>query len=196
MDLSNDELIARYRQGNADAFDELYHRYAARMLGFVRSLGAGPEAAEDIAQRTWLKVVAALEAYRPQGRFRAWLFTLAYRSWADEARAGGKLKTVSLEQEDWDNLEAVGGGTGLRDELEAREQHALVEQALGGLAEEMRRTVLLRIDGDLKYREIAEEMECPLGTVLWRMNEAVRRLREQLASGCASGRPKRQNTGE
>ena len=61
-----DALISRYLSGDAAAFEELYGRYASRLLGFVISLGASREAAEDVAQKAWLRVIEALHAYEPR----------------------------------------------------------------------------------------------------------------------------------
>ena len=60
-----------------------------------------------------------------------------------------------------------------------------MRQALGQLPSALRQTILLRIDGGLKFRQIADAMDCPLGTVLWRMKEAERRLSGILAPATA-----------
>jgi len=83
----NDALIAQYLRGDANAFERLYDRHSPRLLGFLLSLGADRDAAEDLAQRAWLKAIEALDAYRPEGRFRPWLFTLAHHLWIDEKRS-------------------------------------------------------------------------------------------------------------
>ncbi|HUT22936.1 MAG TPA: sigma-70 family RNA polymerase sigma factor [Sumerlaeia bacterium] len=192
MSRSDDSLIARYLEGDAEAFEDLYRRYASRLLGFVLSLGADRDAAEDLAQRTWLRALEALDAYKPRGRFRPWLFQTAYRLWVDEKRSGWERRRTPVDSEE--ELEqaassdrAASGAEGRppadpREQASACEERELVEAALKRLPEEMSRTVLLRIDGDLAYREIAELMGCPLGTVLWRMSEAQRRLARELAS--------------
>jgi RNA polymerase sigma-70 factor (ECF subfamily) len=192
MTPSDDSLIAQYLDGDPAAFEALYHRYAPRLLGFVYSLGADRDAAEDVAQKTWLRALEALDAYDPRGRFRPWLFRTAYRLWVDEKRSGWERRRVPVDSEE--ELEqaassnrAAPGAAGRppadpREQASAREERELVEAALERLPEEMSRTVLLRIDGDLAYREIAELMGCPLGTVLWRMSEAQKRLARELAS--------------
>jgi RNA polymerase sigma factor (sigma-70 family) len=183
MDQSDDALIVRYLTGDVAAFEQLYHRYAGRLLGFLISMGAPRDAAEDVAQKAWIKALEALESYRGQGRFRAWLFTLSYRLWLDEARSAWRTRSFGMDEEQLAAVAANGAPRSTsstvanpREAAEAREERELLEQALEELPDSMRQTVLLRIDGELAYREIAEMMDCPLGTVQWRMNEAQRRL--------------------
>ena len=186
MEPSDDALIVSYLKGDAAAFEQLYHRYSGRLLGFVISMGAPRDAAEDVAQKAWIKALEALGSYRGQGRFRAWLFTLTYRLWLDEVRSAWRTRCFSMDEEQLaamapaptNSTTAIPANP--REAAVAREERLLLEQALEELPEAMRRTVLLRIDGELAYREIAEMMDCPLGTVQWRMNEAQKRLSTML----------------
>ena len=188
MSERDDALIVRYLEGETGAFETLYHRYAARLLGFVVSLGAPRDAAEDIAQRTWLKVIDAIEQYKPTGRFRPWLFTVAHRMWIDETRSPWRRRRVAMEggtdsNPAWAPISAlIDPRKGPRQSAAEREEREQVGAALEELPDAMRQTVLLRIDADMTFREIAETMNCPLGTVLWRMNEATRRLTQRLGN--------------
>ena len=197
---SDDDLISRYLQGNMAAFERLYERYAPRLLGFLIATGAGRDAAEDLAQKTWLRAIESLARYEPRDRFRPWLFKTAHHLWLDERRSVWERKRLSLEEigEKEGEETALAGsapekGVSPFDQAAARQERELVNQALDELPEELRRTVLLRVDADLTHREIAEEMECPIGTVLWRMHEAQRRLSERLGLGTRDRRaPARQ----
>ncbi len=180
MTQSDDELIQCYLSGQSDAFDALYQRYAGRLLGFVISLGASADTAQDLAQQAWLKVIDSLETYDHRGQFRSWLFTVARRIWLDEAQSAWSRRVGSLDDEQHECQSPTVTEPDAQVIAETRQQREQIEQALTHLPDEMRQTVLLRIDADMKYREIAEEMNCPLGTVLWRMKEAVKRLREQI----------------
>jgi len=197
---SDDDLISRYLQGNMAAFERLYERYAPRLLGFLIATGSGRDAAEDLAQRTWLRAIESLARYEPRDSFRPWLFKVAHHLWLDERRSVWERKRLSLEEigEKEGEETAVAGsapekGVSPFDQAAARQERELVNQALDELPGEMRRTVLLRVDADLTHREIAEEMGCPIGTVLWRMHEAQRRLSERLGLGAHDRRaPARQ----
>lgn len=186
--MADDELIARYLSGDLGAFEALHDRYAGRLLGFMTSLGAAGDRAEDLAQSTWLRVIENLGTYNPRGRFRAWLFTLGRRIWLDEVRTVGRrsrfLREVPMTDEGASEIEpnpTDAGPSPLEAALE-QEQKEMIEGAIGKLAPALRQTVLLRIDGKLTYAEIAEAMDCPLGTALGRARQARRKLREILCA--------------
>ena len=163
------------------AFERLYERYAARLLGFVVALGVPVDAAEDVCQKVWLRVIHNLVAYRGFGRFRPWLFRIAHRQWLDEARSAWQRHRMPLDRPGTE-AEWADPGAGPIDIVLARERHQLLLDALAELPPAMRQTVLLRIDGELTFREIADAMACPLGTALWRMKEAERRLARRLGA--------------
>ena len=177
--MSDDKLIRRYREGEIAAFETLYARYAPRVLGFLRNLMGGPgsngqatTAAEDLAQQTWFRVVDRIETYRPQNQFRAWLFRLAHRIWVDDYRRQQTRSSVALEEAH--SLPTPAPGPVERQIT--RETKGQINQAIETLSAPIRETLLLRIDGQLTCREIAATLECPLGTVLWRLREARQRL--------------------
>ena len=161
-----------YLEGDLSAFETIYDRYAGRLLGFVASLGANRDLAEEACQKTWIKVIDHLEQYEAAGRFRPWLFTIAHRQWLDDVRSAWqrhKVKPVDVG-------DAGGANANLHDPIEhamVREQRELLTVALGELPAPLRQTVLLRIDGALSFLQIAETMQCPLGTALWRMKEDI-----------------------
>ncbi len=174
---TDDQLVHDYLAGDVNAFEQLHDRYARRLLGFLRALGVEPHAADDLAQRAWCRAIERLTQYGGRGRYRSWLFTIAYRLWVDEIdRVGhqGPHSPIGAMAE-----QATADRSPLDTALD-REQRDRVNRALRALPDPLRRTVLLRVDGGLKFRQIAEAMQCPLGTVLWRMRDARRRLASAL----------------
>ena len=174
--MSDDKLIRRYREGEIAAFEALYARHAPRLLGFLRNLmgglGSSGVAAEDLAQQTWFRVVDRIETYRPRDQFRAWLFRLAHRIWVDDYRRRQTRSSMALEEAH--SISTLAPGPVERQITE--ETKGQINQAIETLPGPIRETLLLRIDGQLTCREIAETLECPLGTVLWRLREARQRL--------------------
>jgi RNA polymerase sigma factor (sigma-70 family) len=189
---SDDRLIEQYLNGDVDAFERLYERYSARLLGFLKAHGVCFDIAEDLAQRTWMRVIENLSEYQAQGTFRAWLFTLGHRLFLDEARSAWERHRVVPQQTDPEAgslsfVESVPAPhASPLEQAVQKEEGELLAQAIEQLPDAIRQTVLLRIDGDLAFREIAEVMQCPLGTVLWRMQEARRLLRKLLGEPEAS----------
>lgn len=178
--VSDDKLIHQYREGETVAFEAIYSRYAPRLLGFLRNLVGGPSSrngqadtvAEDLAQQTWFRVINRIESYRPQNQFRAWLFRLAHRIWIDDLRRNQARVSVTLEET---HLVPTSDQGPLERQI-TKETKDQINRAIETLPDSMRETLLLRIDGQLTCREIAETLECPLGTVLWRLREARQRL--------------------
>ena len=184
--VTDDDLVRAYLAGDLRAFETLFDRYERRILGFVASLGGRPAQVEDAAQTTWLKVVQELPRYRPMGRFKSWLFRIAQRTWLDSVRSAWERKKVTLPESVDGDFEGVPIEWWIDDRASPRESAATVEtrdalyQALDALPDSMRQTVLMRIDAEMTFREIGEAMGCPLGTALWRMKEAQKRLRAKL----------------
>ncbi len=147
------------------------------VFGFLlRSLRNRADA-EDAAQETFVRIVKGLPKYEHRGRFRAWLFQIA----RNQAAATAKRRKRIGERELGTEPEQLGALASEEDgDLEDVERSALLRRAIEGLPEAEREVVLLRLDEDLKFREIAVRTGAPLNTVLGRMRNATRRLREQL----------------
>ena len=182
MDLSNlsdAQLIDEWLSGDQHSFEQIYNRYSENVIRFLYSLGSDYDEADEIAQKTWLKFIEGINAYQHQDKLLSWLIKITHRTWLDLKRSAWEKKKQSLEvlevfQED---------SSEKQDEVVLKKQERnLIDQALLQLAEPVRQTVLLRIDGELKFKEIAEVMECPLGTVLWRMKEAEKQLKKSLGA--------------
>jgi RNA polymerase sigma-70 factor (ECF subfamily) len=188
MTPTDDDLVALYRRGENDAFAQLYDRYAARLLRFLRSLGTTTEQCEDAAQAAWLKAIDKLPAYSPDGRFKAWLFRIAHRVWLDDVQSAWERKrshnSASPNNDDDDSPEVSDRPDKAAPQPHAvaakREERHKVDDALHELPDAMRQAVLLRIDSELTYQEIADTLYCPLGTAIWYVHEAQRRLQKML----------------
>lgn len=180
MNRTDDQLIHRYLQGDMDAFAALYGRYACRLMAFLQSLGADGATAEELAQAAWLKAIEALPRYRPRGRFRAWLFQVAHRTWLDDVRSARERRRMHTPElaslADCAAQRTNGGPRSPAEMAEEEEQDRRLEAALSALPRDMREVILLRLDGELTFREIARQTGAPLGTVLWRAREARQRL--------------------
>lgn len=181
MEPSDCELIGRYLHGDPEAFTALYSRYECHLLRFLLSLGGSWEQAEEAFQLSWIKAIERLADFQGRGSFRSWLFRIAHRTWLDQVRRGWERRRVSIAGvEDWESLPIDRAFlSSSRDPVavaEDEERRVLLREALESLPDKMRQTVLLRIDGELTYQQIADEMGCPLSTALWRVREAERRL--------------------
>lgn len=166
-------LVLRAGDGDEDAWRDLVNEYARRVFGLIRSRGCDPARAEEITQSVFVTVARVLGQgrYEEQGRFEAWLFRIAMNRLRDDARARKRHATHELG----DAAEGLASGPpeeqGETDELRA---------ALDGLPPADREVIELRHRADMSFKQIAEMLDQPLGTVLARHHRALRKLRTVL----------------
>ncbi len=146
------------------------------------------ELAEDLAQETFVKVLNALDTYRPDFKFSSWIFKIANNVAIDHLRRR-QLDTLSLdgapEATSPDRVEATAlqlsdRGESPLQELEARELGSAIDQAVSRLRPEYRACIILRHIEDRPYEEIAEILDLPLGTVKTYIHRARGELKQML----------------
>jgi len=180
---SDDDLIGAFRAGDGLAMEALFRRYRKPVFAWLLRTAPDRTEAEDLYQEAWLKVVRGIDGYT-SGGFKAWLWRIVRNTVVDRARK--KTAAPMLDEPMSDEQDAESRVDQLADEkavsalerMEAEERRSLLRRAVEGLSARLKDVVLLRIHGELEFREIAEMLGLPLGTVLGRMNLAVRKLRE------------------
>ncbi len=198
---SEAELLARCRNGEAEAWDELFDRHYAAAGRFIFQLAPdfSREDAEEICQETFLSVIRNLESFHGESQFQTWLFRIAankardYRERRNAAKRGSGRATLSLQAEDMETGRTLDppAGLPLPDELLMNgEQMALVHDALDQLGEPCREIVELRYFGDLCYEELSAALKLNPKTVSSRLSKCLDRL-EAIARKIFS----RENTG-
>lgn len=174
--MHDDDLIRRCA-ADPDAFRELVARFRARLYSFLIHL-AGPQAADDVFQEVWLKVLRSAPSYEARGKAASWLFKIAHRAALDHlARRSRAGEPAGLDDEAGRLSDPAPQPPA---EAEARETRARLAAALASLPLEQREVFLMREYGGLAFREIAAELGVPLGTALSRMNYALGKLRISL----------------
>lgn len=185
---SDQQIVAWAQDGEEFAFRELVRRYQRPVFSLIYRMVRDREIAEDLAQETFVKVLNALDRYRPEFKFSSWIFKIANNAAIDQLRRR-ELDTLSLEggpdATTPDRLEAtslqVGSPTeSPLDELEARELGAAIEHAIGRLRPEYRACIILRHVEGRAYDEIADILGLPLGTVKTYIHRARAELRDTL----------------
>ena len=180
-----DGLLRRARRREPEALCELVRCYSDRVFGLVYRLTGSRDAAEDLMQETFLRMVRGLDAYEHVGKFEPWLFRIAANLARDRARKLGRRgETGSLDEMTRDGDAPVSGAIA-RDDPAGRLQRAEAGERLAACLEKLsdadREIILLRHYSELPFREIAAMLGIPLGTALARAHRALQRLREQLA---------------
>lgn len=187
--LSDEELLSRYRdEGRTGDFEALVRRYERELFRYLARYLGNPALADDVFQNTILQVHLKRGLYEDGRPVRPWLYSIATHQAVDALRKAGRHPTVSLDQragggEDAGNAGAlvdllVGDETGPLAELQGRERQQWVRDSVARLPETLRQTLILAYHQDLKYREIAEILKIPVGTVKSRLHAALVKLQE------------------
>jgi len=170
-------LVAQAVKGSADAFEYLVKRYRNQVYAMCYHITRNREEAWDLAQEVFVKAHRALGTFRGESGFKPWLLRIA----ANHAKHF--LKRRRLETVAFDDARAADApaGTEAPDRaVELRELGAAINRALDQLPEKHRTAFILREYEGLSYQEMAEAMECSLGTVMSRLFHARRKLQELL----------------
>jgi RNA polymerase sigma-70 factor (ECF subfamily) len=180
-------LVERARQGDADAFGRLVDRYHRRVYGIVYRM-CGPDDAEDLTQEIFLKALAALRSFQFQGNasFRTWLYRIAVNASINELRRRKRRRAVegpsldspvSTEEGSVDRDLADEHELAPSEQVERNETQRMVREVLVGMRAQ-HRLVLTLIDLEgMEYRDAANILKCPLGT----LKSRVARAREAFA---------------
>ncbi len=182
--LLDDELVKRARRGDVRAFDILVRRYQHRIVALAARHVRDWAQAEDIAQEAFVRAYRALESFRGESSFYTWLYRITVNVAKNHLQA--QKRKVPLADMSDDGLEALSEDLALQS-ADTPEQ-ALVRQqtgeallaALATLPGELRQALLLRELEGLDYQQIAERLNCPVGTVRSRIFRARENIDEKL----------------
>jgi RNA polymerase sigma-70 factor, ECF subfamily len=178
--LIDQELVARAQGGDRRAFDLLVLKYQHKVAGLIARYLRDPNEVQDVAQEAFIKAYRALEGFRGESAFYTWLFRIAINAAKNHlASRGRRPPGTDMETEVAEQLDS---GRRLR-EMGTPENHLLseeiaqtVQQALEELPDDLRTAIVLRELEGLSYEEIAEAMDCPIGTVrsrIFRARDAI-----------------------
>ncbi len=168
------------------AFEPLVEKYRQRVWRLAYNTLRDREEAWDVAQEAFIRAYQALPSFRGQSAFYTWLYRIVVNVAADRARSRGAqgraFGTERVPEEDWERvLSDQNPGDEAPDAKAARlEQRRKIVQALDTLPEHHRKIVMLSDLEGLSYREIADTLEIPMGTVMSRLHNARKRLRDAL----------------
>jgi RNA polymerase sigma-70 factor (ECF subfamily) len=178
------ELIERFKRGDRRAFEMLVVKYQRRIERLIARMVRDTALVEDIAQETFIRAYRALPQFRGESAFYTWLYRIAVNS-AKKALGDIKRDPVITEAAfalSDDDDETSRFATELSDGetpeslLASKEIAATVNAAIAALSEDLRQAITLREIEGLSYEEIAEAMNCPIGTVrsrIFRAREAI-----------------------
>lgn len=176
--VTDEDLLVEVARGDQAAYSALYDRVAGQVYGVVRRVLRDPSQSEEVAQEVLVEVWRLASRFdRTKGSAQTWILTMAHRRAVDRVRS---------EQASRDRTERVGRRDQSRafddvaEQVEVRFEHQQVRDGLAALTDLQREAVELAYYGGYTYREVAELLDTPLGTIKTRMRDGLIRLRDAM----------------
>jgi RNA polymerase sigma-70 factor (ECF subfamily) len=177
---TDQQLVARVQKGDSRAFDLLVLKYQHRIFGLIGRYVRDVDEVQDVAQEAFIKAYRALPGFRGESAFYTWLYRIAINTAKNYLVSRSRRPPgTDIELEDAEYYES---GPGLHDienpenVLFGAELKAVVDGAIEALPEDLRTAITLREFDGLSYEDIADIMDCPVGTVrsrIFRAREAI-----------------------
>jgi RNA polymerase sigma-70 factor (ECF subfamily) len=183
----DEELLAGFRAGRTEAFGALLRRYERELYGYLRRYLGDSDLADDVFQNTFLQVYTKADQYEEGRPVRPWLYTIATHQAIDALRRNGRHQVLSLDQQRKEQADGAvkslidlleSRSAGPAEQIEGAERRQKVRAGVDALPELLRQVVVLAYYQGLKYREIAEIIGIPVGTVKSRLHAALQKLQE------------------
>ena len=178
-------LIEKVARGDSDSFSSLYDQFHISVFNYILRLVHQTEVAEELLQETFLGVWQSAKRFRKKSSVKTWIFRIAHNKVVSWLRKQGRLQTSLLEnitsssQARYDNLP---------EEISIQNwEHDQVRAALNKLTPSHRAVIELTFVNGFAYSEIAEILNCPVGTVKSRMSYGLKYLQQELRSLGLSG---------
>ncbi len=177
--LTDNELITRYREGDTTCFEVLLERYQAKVYGYIFSVVKDKETADDIFQDTFYKVIVTINSdqYKDENKFIHWVMRIAHNLIVDHFRRNNKMPLVPNRPESdvIDNLKLPDENA---EHVIMRKQTSQnIRKLVRMLPPEQRRVVILRHYGKCDFKDIAARTGVSINTALGRMRYAIINLR-------------------
>jgi RNA polymerase sigma-70 factor (ECF subfamily) len=183
---SDKKLVKRVQRGDKGAFDLLVLKYQHKIVNLVMRYVRDPELALDITQEAFIKAYRALPRFRGDSAFYTWMYRIAVNTAKNHLAAQRRRPmSVDLDFQDPDqyDLHAQLKETDTPEAITlSNELKETVENAIAGLPEDLRTAIILRELEGMSYEEIAQTMECPVGTVRSRIFRARDAISKKIGS--------------
>jgi RNA polymerase sigma-70 factor (ECF subfamily) len=178
-------LIARCKDGDINAFDELVRCFQKRVYNFAYGIAGNYDDANDVAQEAFVRVFNSIGTFRGDANFTTWIYRIVTNVYLDERKKAKSHRHVSLDE--YIDLDENSVSRQIEDEsplpdevAENKERNQIVRTAINSLPDYQRIIMTLYHLHDRSYEEIAEILHLPIGTVKSRLNRARQALKEIL----------------
>ncbi|HTG14938.1 MAG TPA: sigma-70 family RNA polymerase sigma factor [Blastocatellia bacterium] len=186
-DVSELDLVKRCQAGESEAFDELVTRYRTRVFGMIYNMVHSEQDAWDLAQDSFVKAWKSIQRFRGQSSFYTWIYRIVMNVTIDWLRKK-HVKGTGAEFDDAIQLRDIDPASKTMpkpdalpyERMQQGEIRAEIDKAIGQLSPEHRAVILMKEIEGMQYHEIAEALECSIGTVMSRLFYARKKLQNLL----------------
>ncbi len=182
FELTDEQLIKKFQNGDIGAFNQIVHRYKDRLINFIYRFVNDIDKSEDLTQDTFLKLYTHKDSYKEIAKFSTWLYTIAANLAKTELRKIKRRKTFSISDLSKDDREFVISSEAIgpddKDINSTFEKN--IQIALERLSVDFKTIIILRDIQELSYDEISKIMRLPIGTVKSRINRGRLKLQDLL----------------
>ena len=179
--IPDDVYVHKTVEGDVEAFNELVNRHHTKIYGLAYRMLGNSEDAQDATQETFLEAYKSIKTFRFQSQFGTWLYRVGLNTCNQIIR---KAKSRNRMMDAYTEEKSVRGMTEEREIPERlaikAEQKEIIQAAIDRLPPKQREVVTLFYMQHLKYKEIAEILDCSIGTVASRLNKAMQNLKVKL----------------
>ncbi|MBM3983064.1 MAG: sigma-70 family RNA polymerase sigma factor [Planctomycetes bacterium] len=169
------DWIRAAQGGDRGAFARLVERYWDRLYRWLYHLTRDRHSAEDLTQETFARALAALKSFRPGSNFRAWLFRIGHNNFVNQKRTERRTKHPLPDDA------PANDATSAESAAEQREVLEVVRRAVDDLPADFRAALMLRVDEEMSFRDIAKALNTTEETARWRVFKARQKLMKVLA---------------
>lgn len=180
MEADEIHLLHAFQRGNLDAFGILVHRYQDRLYTSLARFLDNQEDAQDVMQETFLSAFANARRFKGQSRFYTWIYRIAMNHAIDLHRRKKPRQTLSIYQVNQEEPADPNEAEGPQQTLIREEDRQWLRTALKSLSDEHRMVIVMKEIDDMRYEEIAEVLDVPVGTVRSRLHRARLELKDAL----------------
>jgi RNA polymerase sigma-70 factor (ECF subfamily) len=177
---SDDELVLQVQGGDRRCYDPLVKRYQRRIYFLALRMARDHDAADDIAQETFVRAYLAIGSFTIGRNFYTWLYRICMNLGINYLKRRKFVVPASELSDEWDPLEQEAGGADPSDTLISKESTAKVESAIDSLSPKYKAVLVLRVYEDMSYEDIAKALDISVGTVMSRLFRARQKMVEAL----------------
>ena len=185
FELTDEELIKKFQDGDVGAYNQIVYRYKDRILNFIYRFLNDLDRAEDLTQDTFIKLYTHKDSYKEIAKFSTWLYTISANLAKTELRKIKRRKTFSISELSNDDREFIIQSP---DRDPGEDNYIIhleknIQKALSELSNDFKTIIILRDIQELSYDEISKITKVPLGTVKSRINRGRIKLQQLIKKG-------------